>query len=106
MSIHLEINSRASVAFNSMVSNNLHNIFEFTFQLQNLKYYFDGESELEGMLEPVTPTLPQIPEDKRKDFMKELVEEYRKVSPKISRQNGECDVWDSHNLVVVLRKIR
>ena len=76
----------------------------FSLQLQNLKYFFNGESELEGMLEPVTPTLPQIPEDKRKDFMKELVEEYRKVSPKVSRENGECDIWASQNLVVVLRK--
>ena len=71
-----------------------------------MKYLFSGESELEGMLEPVTPTIPLLPKDKRKQFMTEWVQEYRKISPRVDNgTDGKlCDIWDSENLIVVLRK--
>ena len=77
-------------------------------QVLNMKYLFSGESELEGMLEPVTPTLSQIPKDKRKEFMIELVQEYRKFSPRVDDGTGGklCDIWDTENLIVVLRKTK
>ena len=73
-----------------------------------MKYLFSGESELEGMLEPVTPILSQIPKDKRKEFMIELVQEYRKFSPRVDDGTGGklCDIWDTENLIVVLRKTK
>ena len=73
-----------------------------------MKYLFSGELDLEGWLEPVTPTLSQIPKDKRKEFMKELVQEYRKISPRVERsEDGQlCDIWDAEHLIVVLRKAK
>ena len=53
---------------------------------------------------PITPQVKWIPEAKRQEFMKEMIEEYRRFAPRIVGPQGLCDVKDTDHLVVVLQK--
>jgi len=74
-------------------------------EVRPFRYLFDGKMKLEATLMPVTPYIPRIPEERRKQFMEEMVDEWRKVAPMEMGQNGEfVDVLDAEMLIVVLQK--
>ena len=81
-------------------------LFIFVVQVKRHKFTFATEEELSEFLTPVTPHPRVIPEHKKKQFIGELVEEFKKVHPKEIGPDGqeEENVDNSRYLTVVLQK--
>ena len=69
-------------------------------RVTRLQHTFDEDRELEGHLEVLTPFIPAIQEERKCAFLAEMVDEYRKLRPRIDGY----DVWEGDFLVIGLKK--